>query len=420
MSSTILSSNTLIDGYTQQALSDLLVKQTYSTPYEVNPIFFDDSTDSRGRRGSVERSDSLQSTSANGVTLLVGSFGDSPIVRTIVGGSDTIYFAPFLNQLADNTTDNTNPKSAFPGGYALTPQHLADLQSEGLHPRDPSSLAKQAPGSLPTLLDVVQDAADHITHQFFKIDDANMTPSDVESYRQATDNLSYSVLPQSTGVLYTPDTFLGDPDLGKGLDNKSPYDDKFPRLVEFDSLLIPFVQAGYYFAFTLDSGSHTIQFGGELQKEEDPFRQNITYNILNPVYGSDMSDCLYGTADGDYIDGREGDDKLLGQAGDDLIVGGQGNDIIKGGTGADELWGDEGYDTFIFRRKYGHDMIYDFSKEDKINIGELYVSRDSISQVKLQSGLSAVEIQFGDNDVLTLINIQANELRIHDGFITLA
>lgn len=245
-----------------------------------------------------------------------------------------------------------------------------------------------------------------MSEQFVLIDDIDVTPDNIKTYKQSTENLSYADLPRSTGVLYPSDTtFLADPDLRKA-------NDEFPVLSEIHPKLVPFVQAGYYFAFTLDSGSHTIQFG------DKSFGQDVIYNILNPIYGTNNRDHLSGTEGNDYIDGSKGDDGLLGLLGDDLLVGGQGDDVIDGGPGADELWGDEGSDTFIFRSGYGRDMVYDFGQEDTINIGEVKLPAGHISKVSLPGGVST-EITFNKDDVLTLVGIETSQLRIQNGFVTL-
>ena len=125
--SNILDSQELINGNTQQELADRWWRQTSSTPDNVNPFITDDSRDPRGRRGSVERHQNFQSESPNGVSFLGGIVSgaiESPAVRTIVAEPDTVYFAPFGNQLADNTTEDFSPDSDFPGGvcpYSATP-----------------------------------------------------------------------------------------------------------------------------------------------------------------------------------------------------------------------------------------------------------------------------------------------------------
>jgi Ca2+-binding RTX toxin-like protein len=413
--SVILSSSKSIHGLSQQQLADLWWAKTLSTPYDTNPIFWDDATNPRGKRGSVELNTIFQAESPTGISLLQGTFGNLPVVRTIVGQPNTVYFAPFATTVFDNTTDNFSSSSIFAGGYALTPQNLADLQAQGLSPRYYSSF--------PTLLDAAQSIADSFTGQLVKIDGKSVTLGNIENYRQETLDLSYSNLPRHTGALYSPNIYLADPDLGQNLNDSDSSNDVFPTLSSVKEKLakdavVPFVQTGYYFALKLDSGAHTVNFGGITGYDTDgnPIKQDITYDILNPVKGTSRSNNLFGTCANDYLDGGKGNDKLFGFGGDDLIVGGAGSDILDGGRGSDELWGDAGRDTFIFRKGYGSDMIYDLEVGEKVDIGRL--SMGSISQDTLKSGLLATRIDFNNGDILTLVGIQKDSLKICDGFIT--
>jgi RTX calcium-binding nonapeptide repeat (4 copies) len=423
-----------ISGYTQHELADLWGQQTGSTPVAVNPSVLDDSTDPRGRRGSMERYEAFQKGLPNGVSFIGGVLTAIKVLppeihRTIVGQPSTTYFAPFVNILADNTVFDFNLDDIDPfiGGYPLTPQHQADLDKQGVDYRDPSDwlhMIDETAEATPTLLDLVKFIATNFMEgQFVKIVIADktseFTPKNIEDYRQETENLSYKKLLRSTGEFYSPDDkYVADPDLVKNLDDSDPSND-FPRLSEINRSgkkeVIPFVQAGYYFAFQLDSGAHTVNFG------DTSFGQDITYDILNPVYGTRRSETLVGTCDNDYLEGGKGNDKLLGRAGDDLLVGGRGADILKGGAGSDELWGDAGRDIFVFRQGYGSDAIYDFEVGDKIDIRSLPIkSIDEITdEVTLTSGVSGLKLDFGNGDILTLVGIEEkSSLSISNGFIT--
>ena len=413
----ILGAQELINGNTQQELADRWSAQTLSTPFNINPFVTDDRTDPRGRRGSVERHENFQLKSPNGVSFLGGILSetiDSSATRTIVGRPGIVYFAPFANIFPDNTTVDSSPGADFPGGYAFTEQHLSDLLARGLNPRDPSSVLGQEEGSLPTLLDLARFLADNfITEQFVKIDGNDVTPANIQEYRQETDNLNYFELPRSTGVLSTGEDFnnpviVADPDLGKNLDNKDPFDDKFPTLAEINPSLkefvVPFVQAGDYFGVKLGSGAHTLQFG------DTGFGQDVTYNILNPIEGKNRKDILIGTRENDYIDGKSGRDTLLGFWGDDLLVGGKGEDWLDGGFGKDELWGDEGKDTFIFKQGYGEDTIFDLESGEivKLNWFSDYIKED----ITLPGGAST-QITFNDHDILTIVGIQPDDVVVN-------
>jgi RTX calcium-binding nonapeptide repeat (4 copies) len=418
--SKILGNQELINGQTQQYLADRWYAQTLSTSNDINPFTSDDSRDPLGRRGSVERHENFQLESPQGVAFLGGGFAgqiDSPIVRTIVGRSDTVYFAPFANQLVDNTTDNFSPDAPFPGGYALTDRNLEDLVDRGLHPRDPSTVLGESEGSVPTLLDVAGYIADFIDGQFVLIDGIDRTPSNIENYRQETDNsLSYNELPRATGTFYASiyggaDTFfVADPDLGENLETEDFSDDVFPTLAQINPSLkkavLPFVQAGDYFGFTLCPETRTVQFGAT------SFGQDATYNILNPVEGSDRKDSLLGTAENDYLNGKNGADGLFGRAGDDLLIGGNGKDSLDGGLGSDELWGDGGKDLFIYSPGYGEDKIFDLEAGEIVDI-QGFTEYSSLTDIVLPSGVSAAQISFNNQDILTLVGVPSSNVLIN-------
>ena len=278
---------------------------------------------------------------------------------------------------------------------------------------------------MPTLLDVARFVADNfITGQFVEIDGEDFTPSNIEDFRQETRNLFYSELPRHTGARSgDPEkTFLADPDLGENLDNEDPFDDKFLTLAGIkdsssEEFVVPFVQAGDYFGFELDSDAHTVQFGAT------GFGQDVTYNILNLVEGSNDNDNLNGTEGNDYIDGKNGKDTLTGLGGDDLMLGGNDKDTIDGGTGDDELWGEEGNDVFIYGSGYEKDKIFDFEPGEIIKLVrfeefEEEEFEDSIIDITLPSGVNAAQITFNDKDILHIVGVSKNDLEIDDGKIT--
>ncbi|MBR8826498.1 MAG: hypothetical protein DSM107014_01095 [Gomphosphaeria aponina SAG 52.96 = DSM 107014] len=419
--SQILGSQELIQGYSQEDLANQLAAQIISLPESLNPVVIDDDTDPRGKRGSQERYENFQVESLDGVAFLSGIFNfDAPAIRTIVGQDEVVYFAPFVNISLDNTTDDFSPGAGFPGGYALTQKHLADLIAEGLNPRDPSGLVGEVGGSLPTLQKVAQYLADFMDEQFVKIDGIDVTPENITLYRKDTDDtLSYAELPRSTGAIYTPliynspeEIFVADPDQGSNLDNNDPTDDTFPTLAEVNPTLtefvIPFVQDGYYFGLELNPEVNTVQFGGN-----SPLgAQDIIYNLLNPVNGTKQKDNLSGTPENDYVNGKQKKDKLFGNEGDDLLIGGKGKDYLDGGNGNDELWGDGGNDKFVYKFGYGQDKIFDFEPGDMIKF-DGFNDAGVISSVILPSGVKAIEIKFNDNDLLTIIGVESDDMSIN-------
>ncbi|HEY9622376.1 MAG TPA: hypothetical protein V6C78_18605 [Crinalium sp.] len=411
--SPILPSTSLINGNTQQKLADQWWAKVFSTSADNSTIFLGDKNDPRGRRGSLTRHQNYQSTSPKGVSFLVEVFGGGTATRTIVGKPNTIYFAPFVNTSSDNTTDNVSPSSGFPGGFALTPKHAANLKAQGKNPRILSP-------ATPTLLDFVRDRANGFKGQFAIIDGKNATPRNIQKYRQETADVGYSQLPRSTGALYPPDIFVADPDLGTNLENTDPADDTFPRLSEINptgkNAVIPLVQAGYYFAFKLDPGSHTVRFGATSANLD------VTYNVLNPISGTSRRDNLVGTKSNDYLKGGNGKDTLTGNRGNDLLVGGNGDDVLDGGRNNDELWGDGGNDTFIFKPGYGKDSIFDLQAGDRVNIRSFNIS-DPLTigrtDIKLDSGLDATRLSFGGSNQLTLVGIHSADLNITKTSISL-
>lgn len=82
--------------------------------------------------------------------------------------------------------------------------------------------------------------------------------------------------------------------------------------------------------------------------------------------GSDIANTITGNDQRNVLDGGQGNDVLKGGSNDDRLVGGQG---------ADKLYGGRGADIFIFNTlqestpgKSGRDTIFDFSRDDTIDI----------------------------------------------------
>ena len=409
-----------VGGFTQRELADQWVIQNNSTPAEDSPFSFNDATDPRGRRGSLERHESYQQNSPDGVTFLGGSVVQDPQAgeevppaqRSILGNADTTYFAPFLNVFIDNTTEDV---AGF-GGYALTPRHYRQLSKAGIVPKDASEVLGLDPGSTKTLRDLASFLIDAAEGQAVSIDGVDVTPETLNALRQRTRNFSYSALPRATGAIYSPDKILADPDLATNLDDDDPTNDIFPTIGElnpdFADEVVPFVQEGFYFAAQLDADAETLEFGGSLEAIFGPAGiQEVSYNFLNPVLGDDTNNRLIGTTKNDFIEGGDGRDRLIGRKGDDLLVGGGDNDVVNGGRGDDELWGDAGVDKFIFGKGFGNDTIFDFEVGEKVvlrNLSEV----SSIEDVTLSSGIDAAQIQFNEKDTLTLVGVESSALNV--------
>ena len=420
--SQVLPGNQSINGRTQGELAERWVAQVNSISETDSPFNTNDELNPRGRRGTIELHESFQADSPEGVFFLGGSVVlntvpvPPPAVRTIVNQAGTTYFAPFVNILVDNTTNDFAPTSEFPGGYAFTPQHLQDLQAAGINPRDLVAAFGQ-----PTWLEVLQSFATGFSGQSVTIDGVDATPASLNDYRHETANVGYDDLPRSTGARAASieggidKAFVADPDLGQGLEDQDPANDIFPTLEsinpDLQNLVVPFVHIGDYFAVELDPGAHTLQFTGTSFGD-----QNVVYDVLNPIEGTRQGDQLSGTDDNDYIRGKRGRDKLSGLDGDDLVIGGKGGDRVDGGKGNDELWGDGGKDRFIYKFGYGMDTIFDLEARDVVRVSGFSSDTNILTEmIELPSGVDAVRITFNENDTLTIVKTTTDPISINLG-----
>lgn len=140
-------------------------------------------------------------------------------------------------------------------------------------------------------------------------------------------------------------------------------------------------------------------------------------------------DTLEGGAGDDVIFGRRGEDLLLGGGGDDRLAGGQnadlllggraddnlrggaGSDTLNGGVGDDKLKGGQGADVFVFARGGDRDEIRDFRSDvDEIDLTDFGGTgvRQAFSSSE-QRGADLI-LDFGDGDVLTLLDVTLIEL----------
>ncbi|MBU1346362.1 MAG: DUF4214 domain-containing protein, partial [Alphaproteobacteria bacterium] len=102
----------------------------------------------------------------------------------------------------------------------------------------------------------------------------------------------------------------------------------------------------------------------------------------------------------------------------DVLVGGAGNDYLIGGTGDDSLTGGPGNDTFGYLdRRFGDDIITDFSAGDRIDLSALNISSlEALRPFIRQVGADAViELRFtSDRETITIQNVQAASLTAAD------
>lgn len=146
---------------------------------------------------------------------------------------------------------------------------------------------------------------------------------------------------------------------------------------------------------------------------------DVIRNIEN-IHGGMGNDVLLGNAQANLIRGGNGADIIYGQRGYDLLEGGAGNDTINGGAGndtmngsagRDQLHGGTGADVFVFRRGADVDVILDFRDDvDTIRLVDLGVSNFAQARAYVSQNGSSIIFNFGDGDVLTVINATINML----------
>lgn len=400
----ILSPTTSIGSRSQSQLGDEWWKTIYAIPGADHFGLFDDAYDPRGRRGSAEKAAMAQFDDT--ILFIGGVFGNlastSPsdvtkAQRTIVlpnQGKATV-FLPILNASFDNLVND----------WQATDNLTGNLTGEQLQALINAKFDKAAKGGW-------------VSKLFASVDGKRVqNPFD---YRQASEApFSYKApYPAADGLLsaggFTDNTYLynaGSPTPPKQLNELHD-----GTTVEIG----PAVSDGYWLAIDVKGGAHVLNFGGSLSGDTGKpfFSLDITYNILNPIYGTEGKDVLTGSPSNDYIEAGGCHDDLWGDAGDDLLIGGNGNDVINGGPGRDELWGDAGLDTFIFRKRDGRDTIFDFSNGETVQLKNLRRPH-AIHDVTLPSGVMAAQVDFGGGDILTFTGIEASELSVHNGMISL-
>ena len=149
----------------------------------------------------------------------------------------------------------------------------------------------------------------------------------------------------------------------------------------------------------------------------EPSEPNIIIGTggANNLIGTDGADEIRGLDGQDTINGGAGDDTLFGNNKRDLLVGGAGNDRLFGGSGRDTLDGGLGNDTltgngndlFIIREGDGSDVITDFKLgSDKLGLAD-GLEYDDLT-------LAGNTVRLGDEILVTLNNVNAENLRISD------
>lgn len=107
--------------------------------------------------------------------------------------------------------------------------------------------------------------------------------------------------------------------------------------------------------------------------------------------------------------GANSSDTMSGYNGNDLMLGRRGDDMINGWFGKDMLVGGAGNDVFVFAKGYGNDTIRDFDADGGDGFQDQIDAEFGEIRMVTQSGKNTV-INFGDGDVLTLLNIKPSQI----------
>jgi Ca2+-binding RTX toxin-like protein len=110
---------------------------------------------------------------------------------------------------------------------------------------------------------------------------------------------------------------------------------------------------------------------------------------------------------------------LIGNGGDNALSGLGGKDVLDGGKGDDTLSGGALSDRFVFKSGYGNDTISDFdattSAHDQLDLsGVKGIATFAALQPHMAQHGSAVVIDFGHGDTITLEHVKLNTLDAGD------
>ncbi|MBR9852436.1 MAG: hypothetical protein ACU0FH_16585 [Heliomarina sp.] len=118
------------------------------------------------------------------------------------------------------------------------------------------------------------------------------------------------------------------------------------------------------------------------------------------IFGNKGDDTLSGSAGDDILIGGQGADRLLDEGGADILKGGGGNDELDGGFGDDKIIGGKGddvlvggygNDTFVFKGRFGSDVVIDFDPGDTAIFAKKFASRFETVEDFLDSKASVSE-----------------------------
>jgi serralysin len=144
---------------------------------------------------------------------------------------------------------------------------------------------------------------------------------------------------------------------------------------------------------------------------EEMFRELLSGN--DAISGNVQGETIYGYNSADVIDGEDGDDSIYGGNGADTLRGGKGSDLLDGGKGNDLLYGNSGPDHFVFAENYGKDVITGFDANGGAGSQDFIVA-DYDDVVDIDSYGDNVVIDFGSGDVLTLLDVDKDDITAAD------
>ncbi|MEX0282662.1 MAG: M10 family metallopeptidase [Arenibacterium sp.] len=143
--------------------------------------------------------------------------------------------------------------------------------------------------------------------------------------------------------------------------------------------------------------------------EANQLKGNTADNVLK---GKGGADTLKGAGGQDKVIGGGGNDTLRGDGGNDTLRGGGGSDRVEGGGGNDLLAGNKGGDNFVFKGKFGADIVKDFkSGTDTLTLSQKLWSgkrseADVVSEFADVSN-GQVVFDFGSGNTITLSGLKS-------------
>ena len=146
------------------------------------------------------------------------------------------------------------------------------------------------------------------------------------------------------------------------------------------------------------AGSYSMPTGLDLAN----LQQLVIGRFVTHGSATINDDVLLGTAYKDTLSGLDGNDALFGLEGNDTLLGLHGNDTLDGGLGSDVLKGGNGNDLYFIDNK--NDMVIETGHGgiDTVNSSISYTLPRYIENLKLQTGLIAINATGNaDNNKLT-------------------